>query len=177
MPVARQVGVPKLLAVALRTRSYRTAVPPGAAGALHCMDDLFPAVGKTSAVASPGIAQTAALFGAQSDGSGTPSPSVSAAPTVVDSVDTSFAALVSMTAVCTPAVFTIVVFEFGAVTTSVTVTVPPAARVPRWQKTGPVPLHVPWDGVAETNELPPGRSSRSSITEAGAVPMSCTVSV
>jgi hypothetical protein len=60
---------------------------------------------------------------------------------------------------------------------SVTVAVPPLASVPRLQLTGEAELHVPCDGVAETNVRPGGSVSRRETLVAGEGPLLWTVIV
>ena len=81
----------------------------------------------------------------------------------------------------TEAVFVIVVFLDGGLTTIVTVTVPPLAIVPRLQLTirfvGWVKLHVPWLAVAEPNAVFLGSWSVTDAPAAANGPPSWTVIV
>src|SRR4029434_10720579 len=105
-------------------------VPPGEAGGSHCSWEKSEALGKESAVASPGTAQTEGLPGAQSEGSGTPSPSPSAA-TVEISKAVSFPGIVSMTAEVMRAVLVTSPGVTGATETMLTLAEEPADRFPR----------------------------------------------
>jgi len=63
------------------------------------------------------------------------------------------------------------------VTVKATVAVAGLARVPRLQVTVPVPLHVPWLGVAETKLTPPGSVSVTDTSVAALGPLFVTVMV
>ena len=91
-----------------------------------------------------------------------------------------FAALGSAVALVTVAVFEIVVPVARPAldcTLTVIVAVPARAIVPSVQVTVAVPVHDPWDGVAETNEVFAGMVSETVTAAASDGPLLDTVSV
>ena len=102
------------------------------------------------------------------------------APTPVIAVELLFTALGSVDVLLTVAVLEIVVpagSETALVTTSVTVAEPPLMIVPSEQLTGDAALHVPCDGVAETNVVFAGIVSDTVTLAASDGPLFDTVIV
>ena len=94
------------------------------------------------------------------------SGSVSGAVTVVDSLSSLLPATGSSSSAVTVALFVIVagLVTDGAVTTMSIVAVEPSAMLPRVQvRVPPARLHVPCDGSADWNVVPPGRLTTTTL--------------